>query len=162
MAKRQIRDVTPVNPEDFKRRGRGRPPKSEQITLDEIMPIMIAYAKRGKFFMQLPAAIWDEKKVKVSMTHLESIQDDEFLNAKSIAFGYCVDYWTEKMLFGEIPPSAWIFIMKNVGRWRDSHDVKIEQPEALHKKTEEKLKEEALKEKEETIKLLKDMDPEQK
>lgn len=104
----------------------GRPKKDEEISTDEIIEIMIEAAMRGGFFQQIPYEIYREKKIMVSLSYLEKIKDDTFLRAKSVAFAMCTKYWTELMCQAAIPAAVFIFIMKNVGKWTDNREIKID------------------------------------
>lgn len=115
-----------TNPKKKKRDRPGQPPKLEQISIDKICEIMLTASKRGSFFQQLPAEIWLQTGVKVSMSWLEKIQDDEFLRTKSVAMAICSKYWGEMMAQAAIPSACWIFIAKNVMKWTDNKEIKIE------------------------------------
>lgn len=109
-----------------KRARPGQPSKLEEISIDKICEIMIQAAMRGSFFQQLPAEIWMETKVKVSMSWLEKLKDDEFLRTKSVAMAICSKFWTEMMSQAAIPAACWVFIAKNVMKWTDNREVKLE------------------------------------
>lgn len=105
--------------------------QSTDLTLEKISEIMLEYSAQGRFFQQLPAFIYQETKVKVSMRWLENIQDEEFVRTKSIAFAQCSAYWTEMMLQSAIPAAVWIFIQKNVVGWRDMKDVRMDAVQSI-------------------------------
>lgn len=113
----------------------GRPRKSEEISLDTISEIMLEAASRGSFFQQLPYEIYKEKKIKVSISYLEKIKDEEFMRTKSVAFAMCSKYWTEMMAQAAIPSAVWIFIQKNVAGWRDQKEIAVSDAD-LDKKTD--------------------------
>lgn len=104
----------------------GRPRKEEDISLETITELMLKFSKKGGFFTSLPAFIHSETGEFVSLSYLDKIKDPEFLRSKSIAFGYCADYWTEQMHQAAIPSAVWIFIKKNVSGWRDNKNVTID------------------------------------
>lgn len=104
----------------------GRPKKSEEISLDTIIEIMLESATRGSFFCNLPAEIYLETKVMVSLSYLEKLKDEEFLRARSVASGVCFKYWTEVASQAAIPCNMWVFIAKNVAKWSDNKNVTID------------------------------------
>lgn len=113
----------------------GRPKKTEEISIDKICEIMLEAASRGSFFQQLPYEIYKETKVKLSHSWLDKQKDEEFLRTKSIAMAMCTKYWTEMISQAAIPAAMWVFIMKNVGNWRDQKEIAVSDAD-LDKKTE--------------------------
>lgn len=104
----------------------GRPLKEIEISLEEIIILMVAHAKGGGFLCNLPAYIHKNTSKVVSNSYLDHIQDEHFLQTKSLAKAYCSEYWTEQAHLHGIPSAMWIFIQKNVAGWRDMKDVKID------------------------------------
>lgn len=104
----------------------GRPPKTSEISLEKIIEIMMEAAEQGWFFQQLPAEIYEKTGVKVSMSHLEGIRDEEFLRSKDIAFSKCTKFWTAQMMIATVHQSVWFKVMHHVGKWQDTKHVVLD------------------------------------
>jgi len=104
----------------------GRPPKTDEISLEKIQEIALDYSKMGKFWFELPAAIHAETGVKCSHSWLDSIKDEDFLGTKSLCFAYCVSYWSKQIQLGGVPSAVFIFVMKNVAKWNDNKSITLD------------------------------------
>jgi hypothetical protein len=105
------------------KRGKGRPRKEEEISIEEICEIMLKYGKIGGFYTSLPAFIHKETDILLSRSYLDKLKDPDYLRTKSVAMAYCSDYWTEQAHLQGIPSAMWKFIMQNVSDWRDNKTV---------------------------------------
>lgn len=116
----------------------GRPKKDEEISIDEIISIMLESSKSGRFFCNLPGQIYIEKDVMLSLSYLEKIKDDRFLRARSVSAAICSQYWTEMCAQAAIQTSMWKFVMANVVKWSDNTNVVVEaQVETTDKQSNE-------------------------
>lgn len=103
----------------------GRPGILDKIAIDELIELMLKYARGGKFLYEMPGIIWIEKGIQTSHDALDRIEDERFRVARNIAKSLCISYWTERMGDASAPTNAWIFIMKNIASWSDKKDVTV-------------------------------------
>lgn len=113
----------------------GRPKKDEEISIDEIIDIMIDSSKSGRFFCNLPGQIYMEKNIMVSLSYLEKIKDERFLRARSVSAAICSQYWTEMAAQAAVQTGMWKYIMSNVVKWSENNTVQVSDAD-LDKKTD--------------------------
>lgn len=121
----------------------GRPYTFDALPLDEIIPLLLNHGMRGGFWETFPAEIYKKTGHIMCLFTLQKITDEEFLAAKRLAASFSFEYWTEQMAIATIPPVAWIWISKNVAKWRDDRHISLELPDS-NKQLSEKDKEERL------------------
>lgn len=111
-----------------KKKEMGRPQRDRDEIIALVTPLAFEWARDGGFWGTLPAHIFNQTNQIISEDLLNDICQEraDFSGTKRICFALCLNFWDKKMLSGDVPPSAWIFIKKNLSKWRDRQPEEVD------------------------------------
>ena len=105
-----------------------RPPHKRDEIIELVTPIALEHAKNGGFWGTLPAKIHEVTGRNLSEWFLNQVTKEHpvFSQTKKLCFSYCEQYWDSRVSSGDVNPSVWIFIKKNVAGWRDKQPDEVD------------------------------------